>query len=41
MTMGLSDVSAQEVINYCSEAELKLIIKTFGEEKMHQVLQKI
>ena len=33
MTMGLSDVSAQEVINYCSEAELKLIIKTFGEEK--------
>ena len=28
MTMGLSDISAQDVVNNCSELELKLIIKT-------------
>ena len=33
MTMGLSDVSAQEVINNLSEEKLKLIIKILGEEK--------
>ncbi len=33
MTMGLSDTSAQEVINTLSEAQLNLIIKTLGEEK--------
>ena len=33
MTMGLSDISAQEVINNLSEKDLKLIIKILGEEK--------
>ena len=33
MTMGLSDISAQEVINSLSEKDLKLIIKILGEEK--------
>ena len=33
MTMGLSDVSAQDVINNLSEKDLKLIIKILGEEK--------
>ena len=33
MTMGLSDISAQEVINNLSEKDLKLIIKVLGEEK--------
>ncbi len=33
MTMGLSDISAQEVINTFSEGQLKLIIKILGEEK--------
>ena len=33
MTMGLSDVSAQDVINNLSEKKLKLIIKILGEEK--------
>ena len=33
MTMGLSDVSAQDVINNLSEEKLKLIIKILGEEK--------
>ena len=33
MTMGLSDISAQEVINNLSETDLKLIIKILGEEK--------
>ena len=31
--MDFQDDRRQEVINYCSEAELKLIIKTFCEEK--------
>ena len=31
MSMGLSDLSAQDVINNLSELELKLIIKIFGE----------
>ena len=33
MTMGLCDISAQEVINNLSEAQLKLIIKILGEER--------
>ena len=33
MTMGLSDTSAQKVINHFSEKSLKLIIKVLGEEK--------
>ena len=33
MTMGLSDISAQDVINKLSESQLKLIIKELGEEK--------
>ena len=33
MTMGLSDTSAQKVINTLTETQLKLIIKIFGEEK--------
>ena len=33
MTMGLSDISAQEVVNNLSEKQLKLIIKILGEEK--------
>ena len=33
MTMGLSDISAVEVINNLSETQLKLIIKILGEEK--------
>ena len=33
MTMGLSDISAQDVINNLSEEKLKLIIKILGEEK--------
>jgi 16S rRNA (cytosine1402-N4)-methyltransferase len=33
MAMGLSDISAQEVVNNLSELQLKLIIKILGEEK--------
>ena len=33
MTMGLSDISAKDVVNNLSEKELKLIIKILGEEK--------
>ena len=33
MTMGLSDLSAEKVVNNLSENQLKLIIKIFGEEK--------
>jgi 16S rRNA (cytosine1402-N4)-methyltransferase len=33
MSMGLNNISAQDVINKLSELELKLIIKIFGEEK--------
>ena len=33
MTMGLTDVSAEEVVNNLSESQLNLVIKLFGEEK--------
>ena len=33
MSMGLTDISAQQVINNLSEKQLKLIIKILGEEK--------
>ena len=33
MNMGLSDISAQKVVNNLSETKLKLIIKILGEEK--------
>ena len=33
MSMGLSDISAQEVVNNLSESQLKLIIKTLGDER--------
>ena len=33
MSMGLSDISAEEVVNNFSEHKLKLIIKILGEEK--------
>ena len=33
MTMGLTDKSAQDVINNLSESQLMLIIKILGEEK--------
>ncbi len=33
MSMGLSNISAQKVINNLSEAQLKLIIKILGEER--------
>ena len=33
MSMGLNEISAQDVVNKLSEIELKLIIKIFGEEK--------
>ncbi len=33
MTMGLSDISVQEVVNNLSESQLKLIIKVLGEER--------
>ncbi len=33
MSMGLTDISAEEVVNKFSELELKSIIKIFGEEK--------
>jgi len=33
MSMGLSNISAQEVVNNLCESKLKLIIKTLGEEK--------
>ena len=32
MTMGISDLSAQDAINNLSEKDLKLIIKILGEE---------
>ena len=33
MSMGLSNISAQEVINNLSELQLKMIIKILGEER--------
>ena len=40
MTMGLTNLSAQEVINNLSEAKLKLIIKILGEEKEANIIAK-
>ncbi len=40
MTMGLTNISAKEVINNLSQNELKTIIKTFGEEKEASVIAK-
>ena len=31
--MGLSDISAKDVVNNLSEGDLKLVIKIFGEER--------
>ena len=40
--MGLTDVSAEEVVNNLSGSQLNLIIKIFGDEKKSpQKLQKI
>ena len=36
MTMGLADISAEEVINNFSEKRLKLIIKILVKKKRHQ-----
>ena len=33
MSMGLSDISAKDVVNNLSEGDLKLVIKIFGEER--------
>ena len=33
MSMGLSSLSASDVLNKCDEKNLKLIFKIFGEEK--------
>ncbi len=40
MSMGLSNISAEDVINNLSEEELKLIIKTLGEEKEASAIAK-
>ena len=40
MTMGLTHISAQEVINNLSESDLKLIIKILGEEKEASTIAK-
>ena len=40
MTMGLTNISAKEVINNLSQNELKTIIKTFGEEKEASIIAK-
>ena len=40
MTMGLSNISAQEVVNNLSEPQLKLIIKILGEEKEASIIAK-
>ena len=40
MTMGLTNISAQDVINNLTEIQLKLIIKILGEEKMHRNCKK-
>ena len=41
MSMGLSTISAKEVINKFSEQQLKLIIKILGEEKDASKIAKI
>ena len=38
--MGLSRISAQEVVNNLSESDLKQIIKILGEEKEASVIAK-
>ena len=40
MTMGLTNISAKEVIVNLSQNELKTIIKTFGEEKEASIIAK-
>ncbi|MEC6987056.1 MAG: 16S rRNA (cytosine(1402)-N(4))-methyltransferase RsmH [Pseudomonadota bacterium] len=40
MSMGLSNISAQEVVNNLSEPQLKLIIKILGEEKEASIIAK-
>ena len=40
MTMGLSDVSAQDVVNSLSEKQLRLIIKILGEEREASIIAK-
>ena len=41
MTMGLTDVSAQDAVNNLSEDKLKSIIKILGEEKEASKIAKI
>ncbi len=40
MRMGLSDISAQDVVNDFSETQLKLIFKILGEEKEASIIAK-
>ena len=40
MTMGLTNISAQDVINNLSELQLKLIIKILGEETDASIIAK-
>ena len=40
MTMGISDLSAQDAINNLSEIDLKLIIKILGEENEASIIAK-
>ena len=40
MSMGLTNLSAQKVINTLSESNLKLIIKVLGEERSIKDCQK-
>ena len=40
MSMGLTNISAEDVVNNCSEAKLKLIIKVLGEEKDANIIAK-
>ena len=40
MSMGLSNISAQDVVNNLSEKDLKLIIKNLGEEKEAKFIAK-
>ena len=40
MTMGLTDISAEDVINNLNEKQLKLIIKILGEEKDAPIIAK-
>ena len=40
MSMGLSNISAQDVVNNLSESQLKLIIKVLGEEREAAIIAK-